>query len=262
MKKDILSVKILQKTLVWEDENANLIAMEEQLSASGKADLVLLPEMFATGFSMRPELYADRSGRILHWMQEMAQKTEQAICGSAMVEEGGKYFNRLYFVKPDGEFGQYDKRHLFTMGQEPGHYSAGQKRLLVTYLGWKILPLVCYDLRFPVFSRNDVGYDILLYVANWPEVRSLHWDTLLKARAIENQAYVLACNRVGLDGNGIAHRGGSAVINFRGEVITTCSGEEKALEGSLSHSELLEAREKFPVLRDADTFSSDWKEGE
>ncbi len=149
---------------------------------------------------------------------------------------------------------------MFTLGQEPDHYTAGRERLIIKYLGWKILPLVCYDLRFPVFSRNDVGYDLLLYVANWPEVRSTHWRTLLQARAMENQAYVLGCNRVGMDGNGINHRGDSAVIDFRGEVMAECSHEGKILEETLSYSELQEAREKFPVLGDADDFSADWKE--
>lgn len=260
MKKDKISVKIIQTKLIWEDEKANLHAFESLISAGKKADLVLLPEMFATGFSMQPERYADRSGFVLGWMQKMAIKTGQALCGSAMVEEEGKYFNRLYFVKPDGETSYYDKRHLFTMGQEPAHYSAGKERIIVDYLGWKILPLVCYDLRFPVFSRNDVGYDLLLYVANWPEVRSTHWRTLLKARAMENQAYVLACNRVGMDGNGINHSGDSAVIDFRGEVISEDSGKEMILEGTLSYPELVDAREKFPVLGDADIFSADWKE--
>lgn len=259
MKKEILSIKIVQTKLIWEDEKANLSAFESLIRSGKKSDLVLLPEMFATGFSMKPETFADESGRVLKWMQNMATNTGQALCGSAMVEEAGNYFNRLYFVKPDGDYAQYDKRHLFTMGQESEHYSAGKSRIIVEYLGWKILPLVCYDLRFPVFSRNNLEYDILLYVANWPEVRATPWQILLKARAMENQAYVLACNRVGMDGNGVNHSGDSAVINFRGEVLTSHSGGEKILEADLSYAELLEARDIFPVLRDKDDFSADWK---
>lgn len=259
MKKDSLKVQVFQQELVWEDVDANLLAFERALMDSSSADLALLPEMFSTGFSMRPEQMADGTGKVLNWMIAQSQKHSRALCGSTMVEQGGLFYNRLYFVKPNGEYQQYDKRHLFTMGEEPAHFTAGKERILIDYLGWKILPLICYDLRFPVFSRNDIGYDILIYVANWPEKRAHHWNSLLQARAIENQSYVLACNRIGLDGHVNSHSGDSSIIDYKGEILAKGANETVVLEAVISHSELTEAREKFPVLADADSFSADWK---
>ncbi|MDX5321923.1 MAG: amidohydrolase [Bacteroidota bacterium] len=254
-----MKIQILQSELIWEDPKANLLAFERLLATLTPADLILLPEMFTTGFSMQPKIYADRNGDTLSWMKDRAAQHNKALCGSVMVEEEGRFVNRLYFVKPDGSHVQYDKRHLFTMGKEPEHYSAGTERVLVEYKGWKILPLICYDLRFPVFSRNDMDYDALIYVANWPEKRSHHWSKLLEARAIENQAYVAGCNRVGRDGTGIDYSGDSAIIDFKGDRMNDLHQETGVLEAVWSKEALQEARSKFPVLADRDTFSADWK---
>ncbi len=259
MKKNTIRVQIIQVSLIWEELEVNLTSFEKRLSDLGDADLVLLPEMFATGFSMNPDKTADANERVLTWMKNMARLHQKAICGSVVVREHGVHYNRLYFVQPDAIYYQYDKRHLFTMGDETNHYAAGKERIIIDYLGWKILPLVCYDLRFPVFSRNDIGYDLLLYVANWPEKRAHHWKTLLLARAIENQCFVAACNRVGEDGNGIGHSGDSCIINFKGELISSLTNDEGKLEAEINYKELLDARAKFPVLPDADSFTSDWK---
>lgn len=259
MKKSKINVQIIQSTLIWEDMDANLIWFDSRLAELGPADLVLLPEMFATGFSMNPEKTADAKAHVLNWMKAMAHHHNKALCGSVVVRENKSHYNRLYFVQPDGVFHQYDKRHLFTMGDEPNHYSAGKERLVIDYLGWKILPLVCYDLRFPVFSRNDIGYDLLLYVANWPAKRAHHWKALLLARAIENQCYLAACNRVGNDGNEVGHNGDSSIIDFKGNIRSSLALEAGVLEAELDYDTLLEARSKFPVLPDADSFSADWK---
>lgn len=259
MKKDTLQVQIIQSSLVWEDAEANFESFEKHLVELGPGDLVLLPEMFPTGFTMNPERLADGQGRVLVWMKEMANRFQKALCGSVAVREAGQHFNRLYFVQPDGVSYKYDKRHLFTMGDEPNHYSAGKDRIVIEYLGWKILPLVCYDLRFPVYSRNDIGYDMLLYVANWPAKRAHHWKSLLMARAIENQSYLAACNRVGDDGNAVAHSGDSCLINYKGDILASLSEEEGYLSAEFSYDELVEARTKFPVLPDADSFSAEWK---
>ena len=242
MKKNAFKVQIIQSSLIWEDIEAHL-----------------LPEMFSTGFSMNPDKTADENEKVLNWMKSMSALHQKALCGSVVVRDSGHHYNRLYFVQPNGEYQQYDKRHLFTMGDEPNHYTAGKHRIVIDYMGWKILPLVCYDLRFPVYSRNDIGYDVLLYVANWPEKRAHHWKALLLARAIENQCYVAACNRVGEDGNGVGHSGDSTIINFRGDTLSSLSETAGILEAELDYDKLLEARSKFPVLPDADSFSADWK---
>jgi len=259
MKKNKIRVQIIQSSLKWEDSEANLFSFEERLLELGPGDLVLLPEMFSTGFSMNPEKTADENEHVLNWMKSMAALHKKALCGSVVVRDAGLHFNRLYFVQPNGDYQHYDKRHLFTMGDEPNHYTAGKERIVIEYLGWKILPLVCYDLRFPVFSRNDIGYDLLLYVANWPEKRAHHWKSLLLARAIENQCYVAACNRVGEDGNGVGHSGDSCLINFKGDILSSLAIDSGILEADLDYDMLLEARSKFPVLPDADSFSADWK---
>lgn len=254
-----MKVQLFQSELSWENPQLNLDAFQTLFDKQTPADLILLPEMFTTGFSMRPEALSSLNNGVLEWVIENAQKRNVAICGSLICEEDGHFYNRLFFVKPDGTYQHYDKRHLFTMGQEPDHYTAGRQRIIIEYKGWKILPLICYDLRFPVFSRNDCDYDLLLYVANWPEKRAHHWSQLLVARAIENQAYVLGCNRVGADGNGIAHSGDSAIIDYKGDCLSALHQEAGIVEAELSLSEVREARSKFPVLGDRDDFSSDWK---
>ncbi len=255
VKKDILNVSVVQANLHWENTEANLAMFDDILNAASPTDLFVLPEMFTTGFSMKPEKFAAETfKRGFEWMKTTAAAKNAAIIGSLMAPDRGGYFNRLLFVKPDGTYSQYDKKHLFGLGSETEHYKAGSQLLLVDYLGWKICPLICYDLRFPVWSRNTHNYDILVYVANWPERRANHWRTLLPARAVENQAYVLASNRVGSDGNNTTHTGNSMVIDFNGSIIDEAVNESKILTHQLSKSELQKFRTALPFLADADKF--------
>lgn len=258
MKKNISSLKIsvIQFEIFWESPQENLKYLNEQVK-NLDTDLLVLPEMFSTGFTMSPEKMPSHQ-EALAWMKGTAIKYDCAVCASLVTSENEAYFNRLYFVYPDGEFEVYDKRHLFTMGEEPNHYAPGSSRLILEYKGWRICPLICYDLRFPVFSRNDVDYDLLIYVANWPEKRSQHWKALLRARAIENQTYVAACNRIGADGYTIDYSGDSAILDFKGDYLQKADSQSCIIEAELSYSELSEGRAKFPVLDDRDSFSADW----
>ena len=255
---DSLRISFLQTNLFWEQKQVNLQSIEKKILQSNlETDLIVLPEMFTTGFTMKPVVFFEKhTGETLKRMIVWAQKKQAAIAGSFVVEDKGNYYNRLYFVKPDGEFYYYDKRHLFRMAGEDKHYTMGTSRLLVEYKDWKILPLICYDLRFPVWSRNNEDYDLLIYIANWPERRNQAWKTLLKARAIENLSYVLGVNRIGNDGNGVYHSGDSALINFKGEQISKTKAHEENLETvNISRKELLDFRQKFPVHRDVDSFT-------
>lgn len=255
VKKDVLNVSVVQANLHWENTEANLAMFDDMLAAAPASDMFILPEMFTTGFSMKPEKFATETfERGLEWMKTTAAKTNAAIIGSIMAPDQGGYFNRLLFVKPDGTYSQYDKKHLFGLGSETEHYKAGEQLLLVDYLGWKICPLICYDLRFPVWSRNTHNYDVLIYVANWPQRRAHHWRTLLPARAVENQTYVLASNRVGTDGNNFEHSGDSMIIDFNGSIIQEAVNEPKILSHQLSKAELLNFRAALPFLADADKF--------
>ncbi|HEY1046156.1 MAG TPA: amidohydrolase [Bacteroidia bacterium] len=249
-----LNFTVIQANLIWEDIDANLSLMESLLAKIQQTDVIVLPEMFTTGFSMQAEKLAkDSYAKGLAWMKAIAAAKHSAVIGSLMIERDGKYYNSLAFVNPEGKVEWYDKRHLFTPGEESKHYSKGDKRLIIDYKGWKICPLICYDLRFPVFSRNDVEYDLLIYVANWPEKRNYAWQQLLKARAIENQCYVIACNRIGVDGNGVNHIGNSGIINFMGEEIGF-GDAENCFQFNLSKAPLMEIRQQFPVLNDRDNF--------
>lgn len=254
-----LRITLIQTALHWEDVQKNLDMFSVKLaSVKEPTDLILLPEMFSTGFSMKPEKLAEKmDGRTVAWMKEEAKKKNCVITGSVIIEEGGKYFNRLIWMRPDGSYETYDKRHLFRYGKEHEHYAPGKKRLIVEIRGWKICPLVCYDLRFPVWSRNkNAEYDLLIYVANWPERRSYPWKTLLLARAIENQSYLAALNRVGEDGNKIAHSGDSAVIDPKGEIVSKIKPNEETIETvTLSYNNLAEFRKQFPVGMDADDYT-------
>ncbi len=255
-----LNITTLQTQLYWEDVDKNLAHLTQKLDGlTEAADVIVLPEMFTTGFTMKPELMAEEhGGKGLQWMMEKAKQKQCVVTGSISVKDNGHYFNRLYWVKPDASFQYYDKRHLFSMGDEHKHYQAGTERLIVDYKGWKICPLVCYDLRFPVWSRNAKNdpYDVLIYVANWPEVRSYPWKQLLIARAIENQAYVVGVNRIGSDANNVTHSGDSSVINPRGEIISTTKAHEDKMETTaLSYKYLAEFRKLFPVMMDADDFN-------
>lgn len=265
-----LKVTIIQSNLHWENKEENLKAFSEKISSiTTETDLIILPEMFTTGFSMQPEKFAEPlTGRTVQWMHQKANEKNCVITGSFMCEEGGKYFNRLMWMRPDGSFSHYDKRHLFSMGDENNHYSPGNKKIIEEIKGWKICPLICYDLRFPVWSRNKVrnskfqssfssgSYDLLIYVANWPERRSHPWKTLLLARAIENQCYVVGVNRVGNDPNDIYYSGDSTVINEKGEIISKIKPHEESIATiNLKYSDLQKFRKVFPVLKDADDFA-------
>jgi len=196
----MISVSIIQSDIIWEDRLSNLENYQNKINQIESTDLIVLPEMFTTGFSMNPkDISETMSGETIQWMKANASKMNSAICGSIIIEEDDKYFNRFIWVNPDGSIHHYDKKHLFSFAGEDKNYTSGNNKLIIEYKGWKICPLICYDLRFPVWSRNSEGYDLLIYVANWPDKRKLAWKTLLTARAIENQCYVIGVNRVGKD---------------------------------------------------------------
>lgn len=262
-----MKVTIIQTALTWEDPIKNREHFGKLISSiKENSDLIVLPEMFTTGFTMNPKKMAEPSnGETLAWLKQKASEKNCVITGSVAVSDGGKYYNRLFWVEPNGTVSSYDKRHLFRMAHEEEHYSMGTKKIIKSINDWNICPLVCYDLRFPVWSRNvfkktngsyTPSYDVLIYVANWPEVRNYPWKQLLIARAIENQAYVIGVNRIGTDGNNFAHSGDSMVINPRGEIISKTKANEESLETiSLDRSYLEEYRKAFPVGLDADDFT-------
>ncbi len=256
---DNLIITIIQTNLFWENSDKNIAHFDAKINAiSEPTDIVVLPEMFTTGFTMNPKLLAEEHGGVgLQWMIKKAKEKKCVIVGSISVKENNKFYNRLYWVNPNGNYEFYDKRHLFKLGNEHQYYTPGNKKNIIDYKGWKICPLICYDLRFPVWSRNrkDNTYDVLIYVANWPEVRAYPWKQLLIARAIENQAYVAGVNRIGDDGNAISHSGDSCVINPRGELINAIQAHQDKTETiSLSYAFLEDYRKAFPVLLDADEF--------
>jgi predicted amidohydrolase len=247
-----MKIALIQTEIVWGSPEANIAVMDTLIDHAGKADLYVLPEMFSTGFVMQPENYAEKQGLSLKWMQGKARQTDAAVCGSLAVADGDKYYNRFYFVKPDGSVAVYNKRHLFTYSGEHEHYQKGNGRTVVEWRGVRILLQVCYDLRFPVFSRNHKDYDLALYVASWPESRRMVWDILLKARAIENQCYVAGVNRVG-DDQKCHYNGGTAIISPYGNVVSDAADNETYVVVATLDMEKLKAfREKFPVLDDAD----------
>lgn len=253
-----LRVTLVQSMLHWEDANANRAMFDAKLaSLKGTTDMVVLPEMFTTGFSMRShELAETMDGATVAWMREQAKSLDAALYGSVIMTEGGKYFNRGLFVEPSGKVTVYDKRHLFRFANENDHYAPGTERVVVEWRGWRILLQVCFDLRFPVFARNRSDYDAILYVANWPEARCYPWSQLLIARAIENQCYVVGENRVGMDGKGIHYSGDSVMIDPRGAVIGQVEpSQEGTATVTLDHAALEDFRAKFPVALDADDFS-------
>ncbi len=301
-----LSVTVIQTSLYWENPTANLANIEEKIATiSTQSDLIILPEMFTTGFTMNVKTVAEPMNlTTFKWMKQQAKQTGAVITGSYIVKEEDKYYNRLLWMRPDGTFEQYDKRHLFRMGGEHHHYTQGTERLIVDLKGWKVCPLICYDLRFPVWSRNAVEeegrkeerrkengkqeteagskekgegrkegnilsdnlilntsyliptltYDLLIYVANWPKVRSQVWDVLLQARALENQCYCIGVNRVGTDGMGLNYSGNSAIIDFKGNKLFHQKDTEVINNQLLSKQELENFRTKFPAYLDADAF--------
>lgn len=253
-----LRITIIQTALHWQDAAANRAMFSVKLATVAPAtDLIVLPEMFTTGFSMDARgLAEDAQGPTLQWMQEEAARYNAVLTGSVMVKEGDNYYNRLFWVRPDGSYEHYDKRHLFRMAKEHHSYTPGKEKLLVELKGWNICPLVCYDLRFPVWSRNtNSQYDLLLYVANWPKPRANAWSTLLQARAIENLSYVVGVNRVGTDGNGHPYSGDSAIIHPKGHKLLETTEAEGIHTITLSKQELTDFREAFPAHLDADDFT-------
>jgi omega-amidase len=270
-----LTITTIQSSLHWEDKPANLAMFEKKiLDIAEKTEVVILPEMFSTGFSMKPEQLAETmDGETVAWMQKIAAQKRIILTGSVIIEEDGNFFNRLIWMLPNGQFGFYDKRHLFAYASEHEYYTPGQKRLIASVKGWKINLIVCYDLRFPIWCRQSrttivqgdpteeelmepiaPEYDLLICVANWPERRNHAWKTLLQARAIENQAYVVGVNRVGNDGNNIYHSGDTLIADAMGKVLYTREHEEDIFTITLQKETLEEVRQKLPFLEDADDF--------
>jgi omega-amidase len=253
-----LTVSFVQASLQWHNPAANRLELQRHIDEiSLSPDLIVLPEMFTTGFSMNASQLAEpMDGPTVAWLQEVAAARNAVITGSIIIEEDGHYYNRLLWVRPDGSLSYYNKRHLFTMANEHHTYTAGTERLIEEWRGWRICPLVCYDLRFPVWSRNsaDQPYDLLLYVANWPTARRTAWMTLLRARAIENVAYTMGVNCVGIDGNSHAYSGDSALLDMRGEYLVEVGNQETGITRSLRYADLVAFRERFPALHDADPF--------
>lgn len=251
-----MKIALTQAPLVWENPKANRDYFEEKImSVSDEIDLVILPEMFSTGFTMNPsEVFETMDGETILLLKNLAKAKNLAITGSLIIKENDKFYNRLVFVFPSGEIKKYNKRHLFSLAGEEKIYTAGNDKLIVEYLGWKICPLICYDLRFPVFARNVEDYDLLIYVANWPKVRINAWDILLKARAVENMAYTIGVNRIGKDGNDYPHNGHSQVVDFLGNYTIEPQETDEVFTTELNKKELQEARNKFGFLNDKDDF--------
>ncbi len=254
----VLKITTFQAYLFWENIDKNLQNLNLRLSSiREKTDLIILPEMFSTGFSMNVETLAEEmGGKTMQWMQQQAKRFACVITGSIIIKENGKYYNRLIWMRPDGSYEKYDKRHLFGLGKEDTAYTAGSERLIVELNDWKICPVICYDLRFPVWLRNTGGeYDLLLVIANWPERRSGHWRALLPARAVENQAFVIGVNRVGHDGNEIYHSGDSMCIDPNGKTVYYKPNDEDLYTFSISKDEVIKSRRAYPFLKDADHFT-------
>lgn len=270
-----LTITIIQTNLYWEDKKANLEMLQQKIeSIHEKTEVVILPEMFSTGFSMKPEILAEKmDGETVSWMKKISSEKKIILTGSIIIEDSPvnpqcdkKYFNRLVWMLPNGEYGIYDKRHLFAYGDEHTHFSAGGKRLIASVKGWRINLQVCYDLRFPVWARQtaplqkesgpvpEAEYDLLIYVANWPDKRSHAWKTLLQARAIENQCYVIGVNRIGEDGNGIEYSGDSMIVDPVGKIIYQKTNDATIFTYTLEKEKLNEVRESFPFMKDSDSF--------
>tara|TARA_R100000935_G_scaffold13736_4_gene27461 strand:- start:22525 stop:23307 length:783 start_codon:yes stop_codon:yes gene_type:complete len=258
LEKQNLNITILQTHLHWENPKANRAMFEEKIRAiKDQTDLILLPEMFTTGFTMNAESNAEgKEGTTLVWLKQLAKEKNCALTGSIIVKDNDLFYNRLYFVTANGTVKTYNKKHTFTLAGEHKTYKAGQNRIIVTYKGWRICPLICYDLRFPVWARNTEDYDLLLYVANWPEKRVSAWDALLKARAIENMSYCVGVNRIGLDGNGHNYSGHSAAYDVLGKQISTLDFETEFVETITLTKEHIESNRKhLQFLNDRDTFT-------
>ena len=251
-----MKVALIQSSLFWENPSLNRNYFEEKINAiSEQVDLIVLPEMFTTGFTMNPKNLAETmQGETIQWLQSLAKSKNSAITGSLIIEENNNYYNRLVFVFPAGEIQFYDKRHLFTLAGEDKVYTSGIEKLIIDYKGWKICPLICYDLRFPVFARNTEDYDLLIYVANWPKTRINAWDILLKARSVENMCYTIGVNRIGFDDNNLEYVGHSQAIDFLGNYILEPQKTEGIFIVKLNKEKLLETRNKLGFLNDSDSF--------
>lgn len=256
MLKSDLQISLIQTDIAWENPEANRARLGHKIAAlKGRQQIIVLPEMFNTGFSMKaPQLAETMDGDTVSWMREQAQQNRCIITGSIIITADSKYYNRLLWVLPDGTIAHYDKRHLFSYAGENVDFEQGQKRTIAQVNGWKICLQVCYDLRFPVWARNTDDYDILLNVANWPEQRNEIWETLLKARAIENMSFVIGVNRVGTDGNGHHYIGNSSIYGPLGKLIHKVPHEETVIAHRFRHTEISESRAKFPFLNDRDSF--------
>lgn len=252
-----LNISLLQADLSWENPKENLSYFSSQIKQiNNDVDLIVLPEMFTTGFSMNASKLAEEvNGTTVNWMKDVAKTKNSAVVGSVIITEENQYYNRLFFVFPSGEFEYYDKKHTFTLAKEHETYSSGTEKLLVEYKGWKICPLICYDLRFPVWARNVEDYDLLLYVASWPEKRISAWDALLKARAIENMSYTIGVNRIGKDGNDYAYVGHSIIVDCLGEALSKEKNETaEIISVQINKNTQEEVRNKLGFLKDRDIF--------
>jgi omega-amidase len=251
-----MQVILIQAPLIWENPKLNRDYFEARINEIASAvDLIVLPEMFTSGFTMSPENVAETmQGETVTWLKVLAKARNCAITGSLVVEENGNFYNRLVFVFPSGEIQFYDKKHLFTLAGEDKVYTSGGQKIVIDYLGWKICPLICYDLRFPAFSRNSEDYDLLIYVASWPKIRTNAWDALLKARAIENMSYAIGVNRIGTDANGYEYIGHSQAIDFLGNYVLEPEESESIFTVVLDKEKMLETRQKLGFLNDRDSF--------
>lgn len=259
---DYLKISLIQTDIHWHSIDANLAMLEEKIWQIGEeTDLIVLPEMFNTGFTnSAKELAEPMNSKTFRWMKQQAMQMQAVVIGSFIVKEKSQFFNRLLWMEPNGAFDFYDKKHLFRMSKEHEVFSSGKEKLIKSWKGWRICPLICYDLRFPVWSRNypdskgELLYDLLIYVANWPAARSEAWKTLLKARAIENLSYVAGVNRVGEDGNKVTYNGNSIIADYKGEVVFSAVDQEVITTYTLSKPELVAFRKKFPAYLDIDPF--------
>lgn len=252
---ETLTVAVVQSKLIWEDRSKNRSIFEDQiLSISKDVDVIVLPEMFTTGFTMNTSCAESMDGESIQWLQKMAAKKNAVVCGSLIIVEHANYYNRLIWMPPSGDVSYYDKRHLFSYAKEDQYFTSGTSQTIINHHGWRINLNICYDLRFPVSLRNVDAYDCLLFVANWPAKRSLHWKTLLKARAIENLSFVIACNRVGEDENGLVYTGDSTILGPDGIALIEESEESNILIAELSKSTLENHRKTFAFAKDADVF--------
>ena len=254
--KEILKIALIQGPIVWHNAERNRAYFEQKIKLTSQIDIFILPEMFTTGFTMKPSDVAEEmNGETVQWMLKIASEQNCAITGSVVIKENNQFYNRLIFVSEKGIIHQYDKRHLFSLAGEDHSYSSGNNKLIVDFRGWKICPLICYDLRFPCFARNLENYDLLIFVANWPKIRIKAWDILLPARAVENMSYVAGVNRIGTDENYHEYCGHSQVLDELGSYINEPNGTESILIANLSKSKLIASRSKFGFLNDMDEFT-------